>query len=73
MSNWLIRFNDTGSALIWRRKYFLGLVAIPWSLHGGTRIIRTPDCNNNVLEAALEYIKEKTDGNCEFVDITVKL
>jgi len=55
MSGWLIRL-ENGSALIWKRKFFFGLIAIPWALHGGTDIIRTSDVNEDVLLAALEYI-----------------
>jgi len=59
MSDWLIRIhNDV--AYIWKRKFFF---------HGGTDIIRTPDDNNDVLAAAIAYIKH-IDATA---DITVKL
>ena len=57
---WLIRLNATGSALIWKRKYFLGLIAIPWAFHGGSLIIRTPDKHDDVLSAAFDYINKKS-------------
>jgi len=68
MSDWLIRIhNDV--AYIWKRKFFCGVFAIPWKFHGGTDIIRTPDDNNDVLAAAIAYIKH-IDATA---DITVKL
>ena len=66
--SWLIRLQN-GSAYIWKRKYFLGLVAVPWALHGGTNIIRTPDCNTDVLTAAFDYISDRTPE----ANVTVKL
>jgi len=68
MSDWLIRIQN-GVAYIWKRKFFCGVFAIPWQFHGGTDIIRTPDDNDDVLAAAIAYIKH-IDGNA---DITVKL
>lgn len=61
---WLIRLQN-GSAYIWKRKYFLGLIAIPWALHGGTDIVRTPDAHDDVLQAAFNYI------NCQSLGATV--
>ena len=65
---WLIRLQN-GSAYIWKRKYFLGLIAIPWAYHGGTDIIRTPDAHDDVLVAAFNYI------NCQSLaaNVTVEL
>jgi len=65
---WLIRLQH-GSAYIWKRKYFLGFIAIPWAFHGGTTIIRTPDNNDDVLDAAFRYIKLKTPN----ATVTVEL
>lgn len=58
MSGWLIRIQN-GAAYIWKRKFFFGMIAIPWALHGGTRIIRTPLENLDVVEAATDYILEQ--------------
>lgn len=55
LSGWLIRF-ENGNTLIWKRKFFFGMVAIPWAMHGGTNIIRTRDAHDDVLLAAFEYI-----------------
>jgi len=68
LSGWLIRF-ENGNALIWKRKFFLGMIAIPWALHGGTNIIRTQDANEDVLLAAFEYVSSQEKK----ADITVKL
>jgi len=64
MSGWLIRFSKNGSALIWKRKFFFGLIAIPWALHGGTNIIRTTDGDKEALLMTLEYIKSQ-DKNAD--------
>lgn len=56
---WLIRYKR-GVSYIWKRKYFLGLFAIPWSLHGGTNTIRTPDVHENTIFAAIEYIEAQS-------------
>ena len=68
MTGWLIRL-ENGNALIWKRKFFLGMIAIPWAYHGGTDIVRTPDVNEDVILAALEYIASQTAK----ADITVEL
>ena len=69
MTRWLIRFNKTGSTLIWKRQFFLGFIAIPWRYHGGTNIIRTPDCHEDTFTAAMEYINSQEKE----ADITVEL
>ena len=55
MTGWLIRVKH-GTGYIWKRKFFLGIIAIPWFFHGGTRIIMTPDINKDVILASIEYI-----------------
>lgn len=58
MSNyWLIRMQNK-SAYVWKRKYFLGLIAIPWYFHGGTNIIFSPDEDEKVIKKALTYIRD---------------
>lgn len=56
MNGWLIRLQTPGSALIWKRKFFCGMIAIPWALHGGTSIVRTADDTDMALTKAIEYI-----------------
>ena len=69
MNYWLIRV-DNRVALIWKRKYLLGLIAIPWSLHGGTDIMRTITTDHTPLQLAFKYIIEQTDPK-ELVDVKV--
>jgi len=68
MSDWLIRIQH-GTAYIWKRQFFCGVVAIPWKFHGGARDIFTPDHNDDVLASAIAYIKHQDEN----ADITVKL
>lgn len=60
MSNWLIEVRN-GVAYIYKRKYWLGLIAIPFYFSGGTRIVRTPDANKDVVVAAINYVYEKDE------------
>ena len=55
MNGWLIRMQDD-CAYIWKRKHFYRLWPIPWCLHGGTRLVITPNFNSNVINEALAYI-----------------
>jgi len=57
MTSWLIRLQLPGSALIWKRQFLWGMVAIPWALHGGTSIVSTGADTDKALARAIEYIK----------------
>lgn len=57
MSTWLIRMHN-GVAYIYKRKYWMNMIAVPWRFAGGTNIIRTPDIHNDVGGAALSYISK---------------
>jgi len=56
MNNWLIRLQLPGGALIWKRKFLWGMIAIPWALHGGTSLVRTGADTDEALTRAIEYI-----------------
>ena len=57
-SQWLIRINN-GVAYVYQRKYWMGLIAIPWAVTGGTGTLFTSDSHSNVLDSAMTYILEK--------------
>lgn len=57
-SNWQIIVEEE-AAYIYKRTYWMGLVAVPWSLSGGTYKIRTPDAHEDVLKASIQYVKSK--------------
>ena len=57
-SNWQIAIED-GVAYIYKRKYWLGLWAVPWAFNGGAYKIRTPDAHEDVLAAAIQYVLDQ--------------
>ena len=67
MTYWRVRIAHHGTAYIWQRKYFMGLIAIPWRYHGGTDIIMTQDKHDDVLKAALDYIFNKDPDSAIFL------
>ena len=58
LSDWQIRIAN-GVAYVHKRKYWFGLIAVPWHLSGGTRVVMTPDTYTDVLEAATKYVLDK--------------
>lgn len=56
--DWLIRVQNK-VAYVWKRKFILGMIPIPWALHGGTKTIFTPDTGKDVVVRAMTYINEQ--------------
>lgn len=59
-SNWQIIVEEE-AAYIYERRYWMGLIAIPWAFSGGTYKIRTPDAHEDVLVAAIKYVKKQDE------------
>jgi len=55
---WLIRIQN-GTAYVYQRKYWMGIIAVPWAFTGGTSTLFTPDTHSEVLDSAMTYILEK--------------
>jgi len=57
-SNWQIIVEEE-AAYIYKRKYWLGLFAVPWAFSGGTYKFRTPDAHDDVVVAAIQYVNSQ--------------
>ena len=55
MPNWLIRIHD-GDAYMYKRKYWMNLIAVPWAISGGTTRLVMSNNKNDVLTEALTNI-----------------